>query len=170
MEPWVGIRNTECVEPAAQIPHEPMPCTDDLSTRERLETTHRPRPPFQMLMVALDALLHHLAFDVLDLRQDCGERGRIDCRPVSHRNRGCDLSAFDGPCQERGGCSSIPRGTDVNVDHLAILVDGSEGITPPARDPDIRLINTPLVADTMAARSRSFLIQGCEPLDPVKDR
>ena len=64
----VATWNPKVVEPAAQIAHEPVPGTDDLSARERLEAAHRARPPFQMLMVALDALLLHLAPDVYDLR------------------------------------------------------------------------------------------------------
>ncbi len=51
-----------------------MTRTNDLRTRERLETAHRARPPFQMLMVTFDALLLHLAPDVLDLRQDRSKR------------------------------------------------------------------------------------------------
>ena len=70
--------NPKVVESVTQIPDKPMTHTDDLRTRERLEATHRSCPTFEMLMATLDALLLHLAPDVHDLRQDCGECWRGD--------------------------------------------------------------------------------------------
>ncbi len=55
-------------KPTPEIAHEAVSLADDLSTGERLEAAHRTRPAFKMLMVALNPLLHHLAFDVLDRR------------------------------------------------------------------------------------------------------
>ncbi len=74
-----ATRRTEVIEPITQITHEGVPSADDLRTGERLEATHRSRPPFEMLMVALNALLLQLAPDVHDLRHDCCKRQRIDC-------------------------------------------------------------------------------------------
>jgi hypothetical protein len=73
VEARIAIRNTESVEPTAQIAHEPMTLADDLRTWQRLEPAHRARPPFQMLVVPLNALLHYLPCDVFDLGQDCRE-------------------------------------------------------------------------------------------------
>ncbi len=96
--------NHDVVEAATQIAHEPVSLADHLGTGQRLEAAHRPSPPFQMLMVALDPLLHLLASDVRDLRQDGSKRGWVDRCSVYHRQRGHNLGAFDCTCQERGSC------------------------------------------------------------------
>ncbi len=77
--------NSKVVEPVAEIAHKPAPCTNDLRTWQHLEAAHRAYPPFEMLMVTLDALLFQLAPDVHNFRHDCGKRRRIDRRPVSRR-------------------------------------------------------------------------------------
>ncbi len=71
----IANRTTDVVKRVAQIAHEGVSGTDDLRTWQRLEAAHRACPPFQMLMVTLNPLLLHLAFDVHDLRYDCGEWG-----------------------------------------------------------------------------------------------
>ncbi len=60
--------STKVIESVPQIPQKPMTRTNDLCTRECLEASHRACSSFQMLMVTLNPLLLHLAFDVLDLR------------------------------------------------------------------------------------------------------
>ena len=105
-------------------------------------------------MVALDPLLHQLAFDVRDLRQHCGKRRRINRRFVSRRQTGCDLGTLDRLRQERGSRGSIACGADVNVDDLPVLVDCPEGVTPPSGNPDIRLIDTSALSQATATRAR----------------
>ena len=45
--------NPKVVESVAQIAHDPMPGTNDLSTRERLEATQRAYPPFTLRVPVL---------------------------------------------------------------------------------------------------------------------
>ncbi len=146
-----------------------MALAHDLCAGERLEAAHRPRPPFQMLMVALDALLRELARDVLDLRQDHGECGRIDRRSIRCRQSGRHMSALNRPRQERCGCGSVARWANIDINNLAFLVDRAQRITPPAGNPDLCLIDTPPLPDTTATRARGFLIERSELLDPIED-
>jgi len=83
----VGTTSGNCyiVASIAQIPHESVPLADNLRTGQRLEATHTARAPCEMLVVALDALLLHLAGDVLDLRQHHSEGWRVDRGFVGRR-------------------------------------------------------------------------------------
>lgn len=69
-----GIANGSryIVEPIAQIAHESVSLADTLGTGQRPEPAHTAYAALEMLMVALDALLLHLASDVLDLWQAGG--------------------------------------------------------------------------------------------------
>ena len=85
-----------------------MPLTNDLRTWECLEATHRARPTFEMLMVALNALLYDLARDVLDLRQDYGECWQIDCCSIGCRERRRNL-VFPTACVKNVTAASVLR-------------------------------------------------------------
>ncbi len=120
-------------------------------------------------MVTLDALLHHLAPNMHNLRQDCDKCRWIDRRSVSGRQGRRDFGARDGPRQECGGRGGITGGADVDVDDLALLVNGAKCIRPPPSNAYIRLVDAPLVPNPTAMRACSFLIQGREVVDPVEN-
>ncbi len=84
-----------------------------------------------MLMVAFDPLLREPIPNVLNLRQDRSKRGRIDRRFVSHHLVGHALSALDRLSQERGGCGSIARQTNGDINKLAFFVDRAKRVAPP---------------------------------------
>ena len=65
-----------------------MSLADNLGARQPLEAAHRAGPPLEVLMVALDALLHQLAGDVRHLGQDCGEGWWVDRRSISFAKAG----------------------------------------------------------------------------------
>ncbi len=69
-ETWVAGRLTQPIEAIAQVAHEAVAVADGLGTSESLEAAHAARAPFEVLVVALDRLLLHLARDVLRLRYD----------------------------------------------------------------------------------------------------
>jgi len=65
---WVTGWFAQPVELIAQVAHEAMAVTHDLSASEWLEAAHTACPPFEVLVITLDPLLLHLARDVLRFR------------------------------------------------------------------------------------------------------
>lgn len=120
-----------------------------------------------MLMVALNALLRELTRDVRGLRKDGGERRRVERRLISGRHRRRDLGTLNRLRQERRCRGCVTCGTDEDINHLAVLVDRSKGVVPATGNPDICLVDTPVVPHPTAMRTRRLLIQGRELLDAI---
>src|SRR4051794_27497283 len=67
----------QVVEAVAQVAEEGVPPAESPGPGERLEPARWAQPPFEVLVVALDALLDRLARLVQDAREDRGQRGRV---------------------------------------------------------------------------------------------
>ncbi len=91
-------------------------------------------------MVALNPLLLHLARDMLRLRHDRAQRGRVRRGLVRRDAVGPHVRARDRLLEEgRGRC--VTRLTQVDVDHLSVLVAGTVGVDPVAGQADVGLVN-----------------------------
>src|SRR5712691_7170178 len=66
--------------------------------------------------------------------------------------------------------SGIAPGRDVDVDDLAVLVDGSVDVAPPAGDLHVGLIDVPTIADRMPAGSGRVGEERREALHPPVHR
>src|SRR5438270_4308924 len=77
------------------------------------------------------------------------------------------LTVSDGRGREEpsGGPSVAPR-RNVDINDLAVLVDGSVDVAPPAGDLDVGFVDIPAVADRVAARSGRVDQQRGEALHP----
>jgi hypothetical protein len=71
--------------------------------------------------------------------------------------------------QEEDCRSRVAGRADVNIDHLAELIDSPEHIGGDSGDRDVCLINTPLAAGPVSCWPRQLLIEGREALDPVEN-
>jgi hypothetical protein len=60
----------------------------------------------------------------------------------------------------------VALGRDVDVDDLAVLINGPVDVAPPARDLHVGLIHAPTVADRLAARPGCIGQRGREALHP----
>src|ERR1700730_4246565 len=101
------------------------------------------------------------------------ERGRYE--PIDHgayrRGPGghdLDRNAMSAKRrrEEPSRSPNIAAGRDVDVDDLAVLIDRTVDVPPPARDLHIGLIDEPAVADRMAPRSGRVGQERREALHP----
>jgi len=146
-----------------------MAVADHLCAFKLLEAPHTPGPPLEIVVVALNPLLLHLARDVLRFRHNGAQCGRIGRRRVRRDAVRTHVSPRDRLCEEGRGRDRIPRLAQVDIDHLAVLVDGAVGIDPPAGQADVGLIDGPAGADAVAMRAGRVFIQRDEALHPVED-
>ena len=95
------------------------------------------------------------------------ERGRVVGSLVGGYDVWHNLCAFNGSRQESFGCFRVPGTTDMHIDDLAILVDGTKGRAPPTRDPKTGLVNAPGSTNTMSMRSGRVSVERSEVVHPV---
>ena len=72
--------------------------------------------------------------------------------------------------EERARRGNIATARDVDVDDLAVSVDGAVHVPPHAGHVDVGLVDEPASPDSVAARSRRVDDQRCEPLHPAVNR
>jgi len=169
MATWIACGKTEPVEPIAQVPDKAVSFAHHLGTGDRLKAPHTSCPAREMVVVSFNPLLLHLPRHVVDLGKDQGERGRGDGSLVDGHDVWHNLCAFNGSRQESFGCFRVPGTTDMHIDDLAILVDGTEGRAPPTRDPKTGLVNAPGSTNTMSMRSGRVSVERSEVVHPVVD-
>jgi len=145
-----------------------MAVADDLSTSELLEAAHAARSSLEMLVVTLDRLLLCLPSDMLRFRHDSLQRGWIGRRLVRRNTLRAHVGSRDGLREEGRGRRRIVRLAQVDVDHLAVLVDGPVSVDPVAGQPDVGLVHSPTATNAMAMRTRRVLIQRREALHPIE--
>jgi hypothetical protein len=153
--------DAEFVVAAAKVLDERVTCDDRSRGAVSLQTAHRPQPCFQPAVVTLDPVVRILDRVVQRLRHYLFDHVRQRRGPV-----GDDLFRFamsgDRRGEERARRSDVPTDRDEHVDHLAVSVESAVHVAPHAGNLDVRLVNEPALADSMAARSRRVDQQRCE--------
>jgi len=121
-------------------------------------------------MVALHPLPDHLPADVLRLGQHPLERGRIGRRFVRGHPRGPLLGLLRRTAEDAPRRRRVPRGAQVDIDDLAVLINGAIGILPQPVHTDIRLVHRPGATYWVAITARRVVVEGREALHPAIDR
>ena len=116
-------------------------------------------------MVALDAVVRILLRVVKRRRDELIDRSPQSWRSVGHDLHRCVVCVEHS--REEPSCRSgvAPRG-DVDVDDLAVLVDGAVDVPPPAGDLDVGLVHEPTITNAVTAGPCGIREQRREPLHP----
>ena len=120
-------------------------------------------------MVGLNAVVGVLLGVMHDVEQDLVDHPQQRSSEVGGDLRRPAVIAEDCVEEPAYRCGVAFLG-DVDVDDLAVLVNGSIHETPDAGDLHICLVDKPSVSDVTAARTCRVDEQGCEALDPSVDR
>src|SRR3712207_1940488 len=122
--------------------------TEPMGGPELLEAAHRPGAPFEASVI----LFQHIIFVLVSpmfhtfpefFGNGCGVAGVAIGRDLLR----LDLSDRLGGAEERLGRGKISSLAQINIDQIAVTVDGSVEITPLACNFDVRLIGMPAAAD-----------------------
>jgi len=78
------------------------------------------------------------------------------------------VGARDRLLKEGGRRRRVACLAQVDIDHLAVLIDGPIGVDPAASQADVGLIDRPAGADTMTMRAGRVPIERREALHPIE--
>ena len=133
------------------------------------EAAHRTEPCLDPAVIGFDPIVRVLLSVVERARDQLIDHSPQRPGPVGHH-----LSRFVVVAERRGEEPSrgpdTASGRDIDVDDLAVLVDGSVDVTPPTGDLHVGLIDEPTVADRMAARPGRIREERHEALHPPVHR
>ncbi len=115
----------QCQESASELPNYGMTAAETAGTRRCLELALRPHPSLQLLVIAFDAIVEILRGPMLHGRQQGAQGLGVTFRFVS-----CDLgwrnvTCGDSPLKECLDYAITPPLTQVDIDNLTLLADGS---------------------------------------------
>jgi hypothetical protein len=129
------------------------------------ESPHRVEPRFESTMVGLDptvripgGVMEHARHELIDdseerprsIGNDLGRRAMTRQRRREEPSRGSGIASWG----------------HLDVDDLAVLVDGPIEVAPPAGDLHVSLVDIPAIADRVPARAGRVDQQWGEPLHP----
>ena len=112
-----------------------------------LEAAHRAQPLLEVAVVALQAVVQVLGRAMLGVGHRRPQGGRVAPGLVGDDALRPDAGLGDGPLEEgAGGGRGAPFG-DVDVHHLAVLVDRPVAVGPATVQPAVGLVHPPARAD-----------------------
>ena len=117
-----------------------MRLTEALCSARGLAAAKYLQPSFSVLVVSLDALLLGFSRDMLDLREDSSQRGRVGSRFVGGDRVRSHPRVLQSGAKERRSSFGITVLLEQDFDDLSVLVDGTVDVTPAPGDLDVRLI------------------------------
>ena len=121
-------------------------------------------------MVPLEPVVQVLGRPVLGLGQDGAQRRRVALGLVARDAGGRHTGRGDGALEEGPRGRRVAVIAQVDVDDLAVLVDGAEDVPPAPADLEQRLVHPPPGARSGAVRAGGLDEAGREGLDPIVDR
>jgi hypothetical protein len=149
---------------AANVLHERVTTDDHPGSVVAFESAHRPEPRFEAAVVGFAVV--RVLLGVMERRRDQLIDHRAERRgPVGHD---LDRLTMSTECslKELVCRSGVTSRRHVDINDVAVLVDGSVHVAPPARDLDVGLIHEPAVADRVSARTGRIREQRREALHP----
>ena len=160
-----GQVDGELLVAAPQVLYEGVAGRDGARGSRLFESAHRTEWRFEPAVVGFDPVVRVLLGVVKRAWHEL-----IDGREEGPGPVGDDLGRLamgaKRACEEPPRSLGVASGRDVDVDDLAVLVDGPVDVAPPARDLHIGLVHVPMVTDHVAKRSGSIDEERREALDP----
>ncbi len=147
-----------------------MPPTEIARARRRLEATHRPDPPFQVLMVPFELVVQVLRGAMLCRGQHGAYDLGITLRFICCNLGWSDITGVHGLLEEGMGRTRIPPVTEVDINDLPVLVDRAIDVPSASSDLQIGLIHAPAMTNEGAMCARRRNEPWGERAHPVVDR
>jgi len=133
-----------------------MTATESARATDGFEPVHWPDPPLQMLVLSFQTNVQIVRRAVLHVRQDGTQGRRIAFRLTRRHPVWVHRTCFDCALEEGLGRRPVTPLAEVEIDDLAMLVDGAEEVVPVLRELDGGLVHAPASTDwqTMGACGR----------------
>jgi methylated-DNA-[protein]-cysteine S-methyltransferase len=150
---------------ATQVLDERVTPDDHPRGRVGLQSPHRPQPPLESSVVALDPVVRVV-------------RGVVECGGPQVRNDVLECAGQvghhllrlamggEGCHEERAGGRNVASRRDIPVDHLAVLVHRPVDVAPGTTDLHLGLVDEPAATDSVPAGSGRVDDERGEPLHP----
>ena len=163
-------RSKQVATDAEEILNDSVNGEEALRLTRRLEPPHLALPLPGRLVGDLRAVVGVLTRVVDDRRHGGPNSGAIASQFVRHQPVGFTPLSLQQPAKEAFGCTPIPPGLDEDVEHVAILVDRSPEILPPALNRDEELVQVPRIAEATFSPLEPASVFGAELPTPLADR
>jgi hypothetical protein len=158
----------EFVVVTAQVLSQCVPGGDDPRGPVASQSAHRSQPRFRRPWSASTGFVR-VALTVCSAEGISSSRSRGQAGARSVVTSAGIVPARSARVKNRRAARQITPGGEQHVDDLAVLVDGSVQIDPPAGNLDVCLIAEPAVTRGMRAEPRNLNELRSEPLDPSVD-